>query len=184
MSSNELSQLGEERGSMTDYLDKVPLRDNIFAGVGSALYLAASPDEFDGLSDAEYELFRTRGVDAFNVFEKLGRVGAPESLRLPEGFTQHFKDEVLADLEIIRKDPAKREEYRAAIRGILDNPSQLNQLYRGGGLTYSGLTSRIAGTHRSGKFYEEERRLLPHPHKQKGVPHGSTPHGKEGARRR
>lgn len=141
-----------------DYLDKVPLRDQTLVGVGGVLYLAASPDEYDGLSEAEFQQLKKNGPAVFQVYEQLGKVGLPENFRLPEGFANHFANEVLNDVEIIRQDPAKREEFRREIRAVFNNPSHVKKLYRQGGTTWSDIASQVAGTNRSGKFYSEDRR--------------------------
>jgi len=141
-----------------DYLDKVPLRDQTLVGVGGVLYLAASPDEFDGLSEKEFDALKTYGPAVFGVYEQLGKVGLPQNFQLPEGFANHFSKEVLSDVEIIRQDPAKREEFRREVRAVLANPSNVKNLYRGGGTTWSDIASQVAGTNRSGKFYSEDRR--------------------------
>lgn len=138
---------------MSDYLDEVPLRDDVFAGVGATLYLAASPDEMDGLSDAEFLALREHAPQAFGIMELLGRVGAPENMRLPAGFSDHFAKEVLPDLTIIRSDPEKRAEFREALREVLNDKSRIGKLYRKDGDTYSDIATRIAGTNRVGKFY-------------------------------
>jgi len=127
-------------------------------GVGGVLYLAASPDEFDGLSEKEFEALRTYGPAVFGVYEQLGKVGLPQNFQLPEGFADHFSKEVLSDVEIIRQDPAKREEFRREVRAVLANPSNVKNLYRSGGTTWSDIASQVAGTNRSGKFYSEDRR--------------------------
>lgn len=141
-----------------DFLDKVPLRDQTLAGVGGVLYLAASPDIYDGLSEAEFQKLKTDGPAVFQVYEQLGKVGLPESFRLPEGFAEHFTKEVLADMEIIRADPAKRAEFRREVREVLMSRSHTKNLYRGSGTTWSDIASQVAGTNRSGKFYSEDRR--------------------------
>jgi len=145
------------------FLEDVPLRDETLAGVGSMLYLAASPDMFDGLSDAEFTAFENEGVVMFEVLEKLERVGAPENLRLPSGFAEHFKNEVLQDLKIIREDPKKRDEFRKEIKSVLMNKSVVRGLYMPGGTTYSDIATQVAGTNRTGKFYNTESQKRPSP---------------------
>jgi len=127
------------------HLEGLPLRDEVLAAVGASLYLAASPDSFDGLSDAEFRLFQGSVSDFFSVLEKGGRVGVPENMRLPEGFANHFKNEVVPGLEIIRNDPAMRDAFRAEIKEILSHRNQVRELYRDGGKTYSDIIQRISG---------------------------------------
>lgn len=139
----------------TDFLEDVPLRDNIMASVGGILVLVASPDIADGMSDKEWERLKAIGPEAFSIYEKLDRVGLPENFQLPKGFSDHFTNEVLKDLEIIRNDPEKRKEFRDEIKAILMDRGRVAQLYRSGGQTYSDIATRIAGTARTGKFYKE-----------------------------
>lgn len=136
-----------------DYLSDVPLRDEILTSVGAALYLAASPDLYDGLSETEFAAMRDAGPAVFSIYEKLGRVGLPESYRLPDGFADHFSKEVLSDVAIIRGDAAKQLLFRTELRAILTDPNQVKKLYTKEGTTFSDVASRIAGSNRVGKFY-------------------------------
>lgn len=136
------------------------VRDRALAVVGKILYIAASPDKLDGLSDAEFEALRQAGPDVFSILEK-GRLSINDELGLPKGFSAHFKDEVLEDLRIIREDPQKRELFRAAIDEVLRDGAILNDLYTPRGTTYSDIASVIAGTFRTGEFYDVEKRPLP-----------------------
>lgn len=132
------------------------VRDEAMATIGAALYMAVSPDAFDGASDAEFELMEKYGLGFFSVLE---RFSGPGGLKLPEGFAKHFVNEVVPDLRIIRSDPEKRTAFRAAIDEVLRTPSMLNNLYTHRGTTYSDIASVVAGTMREGTFYNETRPL-------------------------
>jgi hypothetical protein len=125
-----------------------PIRDIALAGVGGVLYIAASPDIADGLSDAEFQVLKSVGPAYFEIGEKFGRVGGSTSgFTLPPGFAKHFKEDVLPDLEKVRSDPGARAEFRSSLRDILGSPDQLSRLYREGGRTYSEeLHKAAAGT--------------------------------------
>jgi hypothetical protein len=155
----EIVELSAEQAQRkeAEFLDKVPLRDEAMVSIGGAMYLAASPDEFDGLSESEWNVFTQNGPEAFRVLELLGRLGVPENMRLPEGFADHFRDEVLPDLYIIRQSPELREQFRKEMRNVLGNRQAVKNLYRGGGTTFSQIASDVAGTARTGKFYREKR---------------------------
>jgi hypothetical protein len=145
--------------SRDEYLSDVPLRDEVLASVGMILYLAASPDEYDGLSDRDFQSLKDHGPGVFSLYEKLGKLGVAENFRLPDGFSEHFRDEVVPDLEIIRSDPAKREAFRREVRAILHDPAKVKSLYREGGITYSEILSKIAESGRTGRFYQTGAKL-------------------------
>jgi hypothetical protein len=139
-------------------LSDLDLRDEALIGVGASLYLAASRQEFDGLSDAEFDIFRNQGVEGFRVLELIGKLGVPENMRLPTGFTEHFKNEVLPDLQIIREDPEKAARFREELSKVLHDRGSIKSLYREGGITYSQILTDVAGTKREGRFYGEGSR--------------------------
>jgi len=130
------------------------LRDAGLAGVGAVLYLAASPDIVDGLSDAEFQIMKTLGPAYFEIGEKLNRVGSDSGFALPPGFAEHFRADVIPDLEKVRSSPAAREEFRSSLRDILGHKQELAQLYRDGGRTYSEELHKAAARaeHQSGPF--------------------------------
>lgn len=114
-------------------------RNAALAAVGSALYLAASPDMVDGLSDAEFNVMKEAGVPYFEIMEKVAQrgPGVPEGYGLPKGFAQHYRDDVIPALEKVRANPQSREYFRKEVRGILGSQQRLQNLYRRGGQTYS-----------------------------------------------
>lgn len=138
--------------------EKIPegVKDVSLAGVGALLYLAASPDIADGFSDEEFKLLKENGPAVFQLYELMGRSGLiPKNLQLPAGFGKHFGDEVIPDLETIRKNPHMQEEFRASMRGIFAKPGKLKNLYTSKGTTYSDELSKVAGSNRKGRFYEK-----------------------------
>jgi len=114
-------------------------RNAALAAVGSALYLAASPDMVDGLSDAEFKVLKNLGVPYFDIMEKVAirGPGIPEGYGLPTGFAKHYGEEVIPDLEKVRASPHAREAFRREVRAILGDQSKLDKLYRPGGTTFS-----------------------------------------------
>jgi len=129
-------------------------RDLTLAGVGALLYNAASPDELDGYSQAEFEILKSMGPKVFDLYEKVSRnPNIPQNLALPAGFAVHFETEVIPDLEVIRNDPEKRVEFRSRITELLHDPRAVNKLYRENGQSYSQILSDVAGSDRAGKFY-------------------------------
>lgn len=152
-------EVTEVEGSSTlaseqkEFLKDVPLRDQTMVSVGGILYVAASPDVYDGLSEKEFEILSKEGGDVFALYELLGRVGLPDNFKLPEGFGKHFANDVIPDLRVIRSDPAKRDEFRREISSLLHNRSEVGRLYTDGGKTYSEILSRVAGSNREGAFY-------------------------------
>lgn len=114
-------------------------RNAALAAVGSALYLAASPDMVDGLSDSEFKVMKDVGVPYFDIMEKvsLRGPGVPAGYGLPKGFAQHYRDDVIPALEKVRANPHAREYFRKEVRAILGSQSRLNNLYRPGGQTFS-----------------------------------------------
>jgi hypothetical protein len=135
-----------------EFLDGVEGREDILTSVGLALILAASPDKFDGISDAEFHLLEKLGT-GFGIYELLGRLGVPDSFRLPEGFAKHFSNEVIPDLSIIRQDKEMIEAFRKELKYVLSHPEVRANLYRKGGVTYSDIATHVAKTFRKGKFY-------------------------------
>lgn len=131
-----------------------PLRDQAMVTVGKLLMLAASPDTMDGLSDMEYRNMKQGVPGVFMAWELISRIDERSNLSLPPGFTAHFFKEVLPDIEIIRNNPEKRVAFRAAISSILNNPSELNNLYDDKGTTFSDVATIIAETNRQGEFYQ------------------------------
>lgn len=114
-------------------------REAALTEVGALLYLAASPDLVDGLSDVEFQILKEHGPELFQLYELLGRGNIiPEGYRLPSGFAKHFEKDVIPDLEAVRSNPAARDEFRSSLRGILSDPRGVESLYRPGGKTYSG----------------------------------------------
>lgn len=138
-----------------EFLDGVEGRDDILTAVGLALILAASPDEYDGISDLEFHMLEKLG-GGFGVYELLGRLGVPDSFRLPEGFANHFSNEVIPDLRIIRGDPEMIKVFREELKYVLSNPEVRASLYRRGGTTYSDIATHVARTFREGKFYAKD----------------------------
>jgi len=146
-----------ENGHIThsQALSDIPLRDESLASIGALLYTAASPDWFDGFSDLEFKALEENGPGLFQLLERTAvQVGAPSNLSLPEGFSEHFKNQVIPDLRIIRDDLVKREEFRRELKAILSSRNQVSGLYREGGNTYSKVLTRVAGTNRTGRFYD------------------------------
>lgn len=146
--------LTQEKGDLMTTEIPESVRDVSLAGVGALLYTAASPDIYDGFSDEEFEQLKLYGPSVFRLYELVARTPAiPENLRFPEGFANHFEREVVVDLEIIRRDADKRDEFRAAMRELLSDKSQVKHLYQNGGTTYSKILSRVAGTSRDSSYY-------------------------------
>jgi hypothetical protein len=111
--------------------------------VGAILYLAASPDEADGLSDIEFLELKSRGPEFFKTYQLVQRV-LPEGVQLPPGFAEHFTRDVLPDLERVRNDPGARNQFRSEVRDALSSPGKLDKLYTPGGDTFSDMLHRAA----------------------------------------
>jgi len=118
------------------------VRDQLW-NVGEIIIFAISPDRADGLSDAEMEMLKRAGPNFFSLIE--GRT-------LPEGFSEHFRDDVIPDLERIRHDAVAREYVRNEIRRIMQTPSEMAKLYRPGGITYSDILHNGARHVNEGMF--------------------------------
>lgn len=115
--------------------------------VGDIIYLAISPDIADGLSDAEFESLKELGPAFFELYMLTDRLGAmPEGAKLPPGFAEHFKNDVLPNIEKVRNDPSAREQVRSEIRDTLKSPAKLDRLYREGGDTYSDMLARAVSS--------------------------------------
>lgn len=111
--------------------------------VGESIIWAISPDLVDGFSDVEVRVFKEYGPSFFRVLE--GR-------QLPPGFSRHFKDDVLPDIEKVRRDAVARDAVRREIRAILDDPARMDQLYRPGGPTFSDILHKGANHVDTGMF--------------------------------
>lgn len=129
------------------------LRDAALASVGAVLYVAASPDIADGLSNEEFKVLKEQGPAFFQLMELLDRGGViPEGYRLPEGFSSHFEHDVIPDLEAVRKNPEARSLFRGEVAKILGSETKRHDLYREGGQTYSEelQQARIKSSRQSG----------------------------------
>lgn len=153
--SIETSHIPEDVATR-DFLHDAPHRDEVLVSVGLTLYVAASPDILDGLSDQEFNTLVASG-DFMRVYEILGRLGVQEDYRLPDGFSDHFKNEVVPDIKVIRSDPILADVFRTELRAILNDYNAVKMLYRAGGNTYSEIASRISKSNRVGTFYSQQK---------------------------
>lgn len=111
--------------------------------VGQTIVYAISPDKVDGFSDLELALLKQHGPNFFKVLEGRG---------LPSDFSKHFKNDVIPDIERVRRDGVAREAVRDRILGIINDPKELDALYRPGGTTYSDILHDAARHVQTGAF--------------------------------
>jgi hypothetical protein len=116
---------------------------DLLPGVGGSIILGISPDRADGLSDAEMAALERFGPGFFSILE--GR-------QLPEGFAQHFKDDVLKDMKLIRNDPHVRDIVRKELFRYLNDPKLRDTLYTRGGPTFSEILESNARHAHEGMF--------------------------------
>lgn len=143
-SSNGYASLMKgEKSVMAKQTLPADVREAGLRTVASILYLAASPDEADGLSDLEYSQLKEKGPAFFETYGLVQRV-LPSEVQLPEGFAQHFVRDVLPDLERVRSDASSRNQFRSEVRDTLNSPSKMDRLYTPGGDSFSAMLERAA----------------------------------------
>jgi hypothetical protein len=98
--------------------------------IGFILQVAVSPDAVDGLSDDDYDLLVSSAPILLNALKYSGLAGI---LALPPDFMQHYYDQVLPEIGIIRANPAARNLARKMLGEVMNNPTLLNDIY-----TYRG----------------------------------------------
>jgi len=128
--------------TMEDFAIPEGVRDRLDL-VGETIIYAISPDKVDGLSDLELGLLKAHGTSFFKMMEGRG---------LPSGFAKHFHNDVLVDIEKVRRDEVARAAVRERIRGIISDPKELDSLYRPGGTTYSEILHDAARHAETGMF--------------------------------
>lgn len=111
--------------------------------VAAILFLAASKQAADGLSDLEFLQLKEAGPRFFELYGLTQRV-LPQEIQLPPGFAEHFSRDVLPDLERVRDDPSAQRQFRSEIRDVLSSNAKLDKLYTPGGDTFSDMLHRAA----------------------------------------